>query len=609
MPIPTNLDVLNRAKHIELVLDLDSFSGGENLLGEDQALKKNEARRIENWDSISVGGIVRSKGFALSASVTSVIKAAVFTGSGLDDGTSSGTYGGTATATYTVIIDATGTPDTFKWKKNSGAFTEDVAITGEAQTLSDGVKITFAATTGHTLNDQWVITAKVYASGLDLLAQHVQGTATRIYAICEGDLLYKNSSALTLSDNAAFTSGVLTHSVSKGEKIWFTNATDNLKYTTLGGSITAPTDVPPSARERIYYHKYRLIAEGGGKTVYGSRAGTGNWTAADAWTLTNDAWSIDMPDYTYGCAIGFPSGDMVTVFTKFGCYIISNFPNVGFSQIIGGHGCSFPHSIAIGQEGCFLLSEYPTYGVWLWNGVQWVNLTVNHDFIDDIDKTRRVFGAYRDNKYYLIYCEYGSGASVPNRIKIYDTRFGRWYSRAIATGLGDTMGYPLIAPYSGNEIYLASSAASKIYQFETDDTSDAGQDTVALYRTKSFSSRDFMVASGGEFPIEDVRMKLVKFTAVYYGTVGNLTLLWSSDNGAHSGSQTIDVTAEGDKINSNFTVNTSYIAAVPPDATITKSFSNYAVGRKFSFDIGNTGSGTLPKVKRIKIHAVALEEA
>jgi len=73
----------------------------------------------------------------------------------LDDGTFSGTYTGAPDAMFTVEIDAEGTPDTFKWKKDEGAFTTGVSITGSAQALSDGVSITFAATTGHTLGDVW----------------------------------------------------------------------------------------------------------------------------------------------------------------------------------------------------------------------------------------------------------------------------------------------------------------------------------------------------------------------------------------------------------------------------------------------------------------------
>lgn len=83
-----------------------------------------------------------------------------FTGTGLDDltsGTGSTYYTGNADATFTVVIDGVGSPNTFKWKKDSGAWTTGVAITGSVQTLSDGVTITFGATTGHTATDQWTI--------------------------------------------------------------------------------------------------------------------------------------------------------------------------------------------------------------------------------------------------------------------------------------------------------------------------------------------------------------------------------------------------------------------------------------------------------------------
>jgi hypothetical protein len=85
--------------------------------------------------------------------------AATFTGAGLNDLTSGGTAtaGITATSTYEVEIDATGTPDTFKWRLNGGSYTSGVAITGSAQTLSNGVTVTFAATTGHTLANSWSV--------------------------------------------------------------------------------------------------------------------------------------------------------------------------------------------------------------------------------------------------------------------------------------------------------------------------------------------------------------------------------------------------------------------------------------------------------------------
>ena len=80
-----------------------------------------------------------------------------FKGNGLNDVTWGLLFTGAASAYYEVVIDAEAAPDTFKWRVNGGAWTEDVAITGAAQTLSDSQTITFTATTGHTLNDQWVI--------------------------------------------------------------------------------------------------------------------------------------------------------------------------------------------------------------------------------------------------------------------------------------------------------------------------------------------------------------------------------------------------------------------------------------------------------------------
>jgi len=80
-----------------------------------------------------------------------------FKGDGLNDVTWGAAFSGAASADFEVVIDAIGTPDTFKWRKDGGSWTEDVAITGAAQTLSDGQTITFAATTGHTLTDQWSI--------------------------------------------------------------------------------------------------------------------------------------------------------------------------------------------------------------------------------------------------------------------------------------------------------------------------------------------------------------------------------------------------------------------------------------------------------------------
>lgn len=94
-------------------------------------------------------------------SYTPLVSAAAFSGSGLDDATAGGTFVGARDKRYLVVIDGEGTPDTFKWSDDGGVtFTGGVAITGAAQTLNEGVTVTFGATTGHTAGDQWAFYGK-----------------------------------------------------------------------------------------------------------------------------------------------------------------------------------------------------------------------------------------------------------------------------------------------------------------------------------------------------------------------------------------------------------------------------------------------------------------
>lgn len=74
-------------------------------------------------------------------------------------------YSASTDITFELIIDGTGTPDTFKWRKAvddaaPGAWTTTVSISGTAQALSDGVTVLFGSTTGHALNQRWYF--KVY---------------------------------------------------------------------------------------------------------------------------------------------------------------------------------------------------------------------------------------------------------------------------------------------------------------------------------------------------------------------------------------------------------------------------------------------------------------
>ena len=84
----------------------------------------------------------------------------------LDDLTAGGTFNGTVAddIDYKVEIDANDTPDTFKWSDDGGSTwdAEDVNITGSAQTLNNGITVTFDANDGHTTGDYWEFTVTIH---------------------------------------------------------------------------------------------------------------------------------------------------------------------------------------------------------------------------------------------------------------------------------------------------------------------------------------------------------------------------------------------------------------------------------------------------------------
>lgn len=81
-----------------------------------------------------------------------------FSGSGLDDATAMPYAAQSSGDVYEVQIDGTGTPDTFKWRKNAGSWTTGVALSQYTQEVADGVGIIWQHTTGHTIGDQWTLT-------------------------------------------------------------------------------------------------------------------------------------------------------------------------------------------------------------------------------------------------------------------------------------------------------------------------------------------------------------------------------------------------------------------------------------------------------------------
>lgn len=123
-----------------------------------------------------------------------------YAGSGLNDLSAGGTIDSGTENVFRIVITATGTPDTFKWKADDDEdYTTGVLITGGAQTLSEGLTITFLATTGHTLLDEWHVDTKLpqtrfdhrYRLPNDFLLGKQLDEILRLYRI-EGNFLITN---------------------------------------------------------------------------------------------------------------------------------------------------------------------------------------------------------------------------------------------------------------------------------------------------------------------------------------------------------------------------------------------------------------------------------
>jgi len=104
-----------------------------------------------------------------------------FNGSGLDDMTGSlAGYTGTANIAFEIEITTAAATDKLKWRKNGGTQSAEIALdvngVGVAIQLSvdgivaspDGVTVTFAAKTGHTLNAKWYVIKYQVPTGLQV---------------------------------------------------------------------------------------------------------------------------------------------------------------------------------------------------------------------------------------------------------------------------------------------------------------------------------------------------------------------------------------------------------------------------------------------------------
>lgn len=202
---------------------------------------------------------------AFGQSVT--ISAPVFTGSGLNDAASSGVFSLLPTnATYTATISATGTPDHFTWAKNSGTASAPVAITGGTcvpttgtgwQTLQDGVKICWLASTGHTLAASWTISANARGSlyGTNTIQR---GAGARMRTGED-----KAREIISVTDFGAFADGTSAGNVGTDQRAAFQAASDAVGAAG-GGAIFIPFASQPPYLNRPLCYMIKINGAGEG---------------------------------------------------------------------------------------------------------------------------------------------------------------------------------------------------------------------------------------------------------------------------------------------------------------------------------------------------------
>ncbi len=170
-----HMTIINNDADLEQLfncMDINVTYSGSNNLNVMQAQGTSRNGRWKNGFSLTLVGEIAPPKIVGKA-------AAVPWNMVLDDLSSGGTYTGTQTeppyVQYRVEIDGT-VPDTFRWSDDNGSTWQasGVSITaGLAQTLNNGVTVTFGADTGHAAGHYWNFTAgTLQATSVSMKANH-----------------------------------------------------------------------------------------------------------------------------------------------------------------------------------------------------------------------------------------------------------------------------------------------------------------------------------------------------------------------------------------------------------------------------------------------------
>lgn len=229
------------------------------------------------------------------------ISPAVFTGTGLNDAVSGGKpTGPAANYIFSITIQATGSPDTFEWSVNGGSLHTGIHITGVAQALSQGVTITFAATTGHTLGDLWTITDTANSSlntsdfinnGIGAVFRSAQSKARETVSIA--DFFPSGVTCDGTTDLTSYIQSAL-------------NSNPTVLNTVLGNCLTGPVVVPTAMTLNVI----------SGSTLLLKASSSGDLlTLAAAGTLVTGGGTLDGNAANQSATVTYPGMGTVRITT------------------------------------------------------------------------------------------------------------------------------------------------------------------------------------------------------------------------------------------------------------------------------------------------------
>ncbi len=205
-----------------------------------------------------------------------------YKGVGLNDLTDNNVYTGSDDIRYEIQVDGVAGTNTFQWREFNvstgvtGVYTTGVTMTGGAQSLSNGLTITWGSTTGHTLNDEWVIPCKAQArTGNWNRGGSVGGDGRRAIMLFQSketsDESIKAGASITLTyDDSASGSNVQNIAGLVSETLTSSQDYPNMEEWFYGDNIVSSMTYPADVTRIMFRRGNLLKTDGQQMTVTGS---------------------------------------------------------------------------------------------------------------------------------------------------------------------------------------------------------------------------------------------------------------------------------------------------------------------------------------------------